>query len=84
MAAIDRSTLQPSRRADGRRRSLLGIGAAVTSLFLAPPLFGVAGVLLGISGIRGGDRRLGWLAAALSIALSVFSAWLALQLVNWL
>lgn len=80
--ATDRSISEPFPRADARRRALLGIGAAATSLFLAPPVFGLAGVLLGISAVRRGDARLGRLAIALSLVLSVFSAWLALQLVH--
>jgi len=80
--AVDRSTSARFPRSSGRRRSLLGLGAAVMSLFLAPPLFGVAGALLGVSGVRRGEVRLGWLAIALSVSLSLFSAWLALQLVH--
>jgi len=78
----DRSTSGPTPIADGRRWALLGVGSAVTSLFLAPPLFGFAGALLGMSAVRRGSRTLGWLAVGLSLSLAAFSSWLALQLVH--
>jgi len=80
--AIDRSTTQPFRPADARRRAILGIGAAVASLFLVPPLFGLAGVAFGYSAVRRGERNLGQLAIGLSVGLAVFSTWLALQLAH--
>jgi hypothetical protein len=80
--AIDRSTSRPFPPADGRRRALIGIGAGVTSLFLAPPAFGIAGVVLGVTAVRRGAVAIGWLAVALSVVFSGFSTWLALELVH--
>jgi hypothetical protein len=61
---------------------LAAIGSAIASLFLLPPAFGVAGVVLGAWAVRRGERRLGWIAIVLSVVLAVFSTWLALQLVH--
>ena len=80
--AIDRSTSEPVRRADGRRQALVGIGAAAISLFLLPPVFGAVGVVFGARAIRLGEQRLGFLAIALAVALATFSTWLALTLVH--
>jgi hypothetical protein len=70
------------RRAVGRRRAIAGVGAAILSLFLLPPILGLAGAALGASAIRSGERRLGWAAVGLAVSLSLFSTWLALQLVH--
>ena len=53
----------------------------VAILFL-PPLFGLAGLVLGVIGGALGDRPLGWYAAAASVAGAVIGMVLAYTLIH--
>ena len=56
----------------------LGIGGLVCSIIIAigiiPPIFGIAGIILGVLAIRKGQKKMGWTAIFLSAAIMVL-AW---------
>ena len=80
--AADRSTGELSRRAEGRRLALIGFLAAIVTLFVLPPLFGLIGVILGLLAVRRDAALPGWSAVIVSVVLSALSTWLALDLVH--
>jgi hypothetical protein len=50
-----------------RACTILGFVFAVVAILFVPPVFGLAGVVLGIVGATLGDRPLGWYAAGAAV-----------------
>lgn len=55
----------------GRVQGIIGIVCAVISLGLLPPLFGMAGIILGVLALKKGQRNLGLIAIILSAIFMV-------------
>ena len=55
----------------GRAQGIIGIVCAVISLALLPPLFGIAGIILGTLALKKGQRNLGLIAIILSAVFMV-------------
>ncbi len=62
--------------------TILGFVFAAVAILFFPPLFGLAGLVLGIIGGAMGDRPLGWYAAAAGVAGGALGMVLAAMLVN--
>lgn len=56
---------------------VLGIVSGVISFFLIPPLFLALGVILGALALHNHQRKLGWIAIILSLALGILGFLLA-------
>ncbi len=50
----------------GFTQGIVGIVCAVISLLLLPPVFGTAGIILGILSLRHGEKKLGMIVIVLS------------------
>ncbi len=61
------STARP-RSSAARVCTILGFVFAVIAILFLPPLFGLAGIALGVVGAVLGDKPLGWYAAGASLA----------------
>ncbi|MCI4064855.1 hypothetical protein MRQ36_20705 [Micromonospora sp. R77] len=62
--------------------TILGFVFAVIAVLFLPPLFGLAGLVLGIVGAVLGDKPLGWYAAAASVVGALLGMVLAAALLN--
>ena len=74
----------PARRATTGARvcTILGFVFAVVAILFLPPLFGLAGLVLGVVGGALGDRPTGWYAAGASVAGAVIGMVLAYALLH--
>jgi len=55
----------------GRAQGIIGIVCAVLSLALLPPVFGIAGIILGSLSLKKGEKNLGLIAIILSAVFMV-------------
>ena len=55
----------------GRAQSIIGVVCAVISLLFFPPVFGIAGIVLGSMAISKGEKTLGIIAVILSAVFMV-------------
>ena len=55
----------------GRVQGIIGIVCAVIAIALLPPLFGVAGIILGVLALKKGEKNLGLIAIILSAVFMV-------------
>lgn len=55
----------------GRTQAILGIISAVIAVLFVPPVFGIAGIVLGVIARNKGDKTLGLVAIMLSAVLMV-------------
>ncbi|OLB65090.1 MAG: hypothetical protein AUI10_08345 [Actinobacteria bacterium 13_2_20CM_2_72_6] len=73
----------PARPATSARVcTILGFVFAVVAILFLPPLFGLAGLVLGAIGGALGDRPLGWYAAGASVIGAVIGMVLAYALLH--
>ena len=67
----------------GKTQAIIGIVCAVISLLFLPPVFGIAGIILGAIAIKKGRKVLGIttvvLAAVCMILGAIFGAYVSLQ-----
>ncbi|MEX0617132.1 MAG: hypothetical protein WD231_05020 [Candidatus Woykebacteria bacterium] len=64
----------------GRGQGIIGIVCAVIALFLFPPIFGIAGIILGSVSLKKGERNLGLIAIILSAVFMVIGIILGIWL----
>jgi hypothetical protein len=62
--------------------TILGFVFAVVAILFLPPVFGLAGLILGIVGGALGDRPLGWYAAAAAVIGAVIGELLVFTLLR--
>lgn len=55
----------------GRVQGIIGIVSAVVSLLFVPPVFGMAGIILGVIALNKGEKTLGLIAVILSAIFMV-------------
>jgi len=74
----------PARRTTTGARvcTILGFVFAVVAILFLPPVFGLAGLVLGLIGAMLGDRPLGWYAAVAAVIGAVIGMVLAAALMH--
>jgi hypothetical protein len=55
----------------GRVQGIIGIVCAVIALLLFPPIFGIAGIILGTLSLKKGEKNLGLIAIILSAVFMI-------------
>lgn len=75
------STARP-RSGAARVCTILGFVFAVLAILFLPPLFGLAGIALGVVGAVLGDKPLGWYAAGASLVGMILGMLIGAALMN--
>lgn len=63
----------------GKTLAILGIVSGGIAFAFLPPLFGIAGIILGSFAVKKGNKQLGWAAVGISIAgfvVGIILGWL--------
>ena len=72
--AFSNSPRTRSRPSTARICTIAGFACAVLALLVAPLIFAVLGIILGVVGAYLGDRPLGWYAAGASLLVLLLTA----------